>query len=184
MKKFLFLAITAVALSSCAYVEKFLPKKAEPQLDYLERSSKLDIKKFFNGDLEGFAITQDQDGKITGTQTIKINGKWDENKGVVQYNFSYDNGKKDSRTWLITLDPDNTFDAVGHDITAPAKGKQIGNASQMIYSLLLPDPMGKKEVSFVDKVYLVDDKAAIMISDFKRGYGDSGRTIISLKKIN
>lgn len=181
MKK-LFAALFLISLlSSCTVLQNF-NKSAE--IDYLEKGAKIDFKKFFSGDIEGFAITQDQNGKISGTQTVKINGKWDENKGVIQQNFIYADGKKDSRTWLITFNDNGTFDAVGHDVSSPAKGKQIGNAAQMIYSLLLSENGVKREVKFEDKMYLVDDKSMIVISDFKKGFSSSGKSIFSLKKLN
>lgn len=180
LSKFLIISITASLLSSCAFLQNF---NKHPEVDSLDKGVKIDIRKFLNGDLEGFAIVQDGDGKIIDTQTIKINGKWDENKGVVQQNFIFANGKKDSRTWLITLEENGTFDAVGHNVTAPAQGKQIGNAMQMFYTLSLPAEVGKQNVSFEDKIYLVDDKSAIMISSFKKGFSSSGKFIISLKKL-
>jgi Protein of unknown function (DUF3833) len=179
---FRFFAVIAVisSLSSCAYFESL---NKSPDLDYLDKGAKMDIKKFFNGEVEGFAITKDEDDKIIGTQTIKITGKWEENKGVVQQNFVYSDGKKDNRTWLITINPDGTFDAVGHDVSSLGKGKQSGNAAQMTYSLLI---VGKKdtkqEMKFEDRIYLIDEKSAIMISNFGGGYNPFGQTVFSLKK--
>lgn len=180
MKK-ISLAIALVALvSSCS----FNGFKKPAELVALERGSKFEMKKFFTGDVEGFAIIQDGEGKIIETQTFKINGKWDENKGVIQQNFSYGSGDKDSRTWLVTLEDNGTFTAIGHDIAAPAQGRQLGNAMQMTYDLLLPGQDKQKiRVSFDDKVYLVDDKSAIMISESKVGFSGNKRSIISLKKL-
>ncbi len=180
MKKFLYIAALVSLLSSCAYINNF--KKA-PEVDYLDRGVKIDIRKFLNGELEGFAVMQDGNGKIIGTETIKISAKWDDNKGVMQQNFIYFDGKKDSRTWLITLEDDGTFSAVGHDVTSAAQGKQIGNAMEMIYTLSLRGSAGKEQVRFVDKIYLVDEKSAIMISDSRKNFGSSGKAIIALKKI-
>jgi hypothetical protein len=192
MKNFLSLVVAIVAIlgsSSCAFLENFNSKKDSTSLDYIKNSSfKMDIKKFFNGDLEAFAIKQNASGKIIGTFTIKISGKWDENKGTVQQNFIYDDGTKDNRTWLITLDSDGTFNAVGHDVFVPAQGKQMGNAAQSNYTLILPSKNGKEEIIFEDKMYLVDEKSMIMISKFDNKKADpssensSGKTIISIKK--
>jgi hypothetical protein len=188
MKNFarLSLALTlASLLASCANIEQFIAsRKPAPELDYLDRGVKMDIKNFFNGDIESFAITQDQNGKISGTSTSKINSKWEENKGVMQEIFFDDKSKKDSRTWLITSNQDGTFDMVGHDMLTPVKGKQIGNAAQMIYSLSINAEGVKQEVKFEDKVYLVDEKSAVMISNFRKQNGQSGRVIRSLKKIS
>lgn len=188
MKNFskIFVAIfIASTLSSCAVIQNFLAPKAAPQLDYLDGATKMDIKKFFNGDLEGFAIKQDSNGKITSTLTTKINGKWDDNKGVIQQNFLYNDGTKDSRTWLVTVDSDGTFDAVGHDVAVPAKGKQSGNAAQSLYSLTLGSKTGKEEVNFEERMYLVDEKSMIMIVNFDKKKSDpnsAGKIIFSLIK--
>ena len=171
-------------ISSCSYLQNFVPKSSFSELDTVDNVAKLDIKSFFNGDLEGFAISQDQNGNITGTNTIKINASWEGNKGIIQEVFIYNGGKKDSRTWLVTFEDDGTFDAVGHNVASPAKGRQIGNAAQMIYSLLIPANGVKEEVKFEDKMYLVDEKSMIKISSFRKNYSSSGKNIISLKKVN
>ncbi len=176
-----------LSISSCAAFGGLLHKKEAPKLDYIDGSVKMDMKKFFDGDLEGFAIKQDESGKITGTVTAKINGKWEENKGVVQFNYRHSDGTKDSRTWLITVNSDNSFDAVGHDIIKAASGKQSGNAAQSIYSLNIGQKGNREEVEFEDKIYLVDEKSAIMTSIFKAKKSDkgtAGKIIFSLKKIS
>ena len=88
-------------------------------MDYLEKGTKFDVKNFFNGDIEGFGILQDSDGKIKGTKTVKISSKWEGDKGVMQQNWISSDGTKESRTWLITLGSDGLFSAVGHDVISP-----------------------------------------------------------------
>jgi hypothetical protein len=181
MKKFSLAILFLSLLSSCT----ILQGQKTSQLDYLEKGAKFDVKSFFNGNIDAFAITQDSSGKIIDTETVKINGSWEENKGVIKQSFVYASGGKDSRTWLITLDEGGNFTAIGHDVAAPAQGKQVGNAMQMIYALLLPGKIKgeKSKVSFEDKVYLVDENSAIMISSSSAGFGDSKKTIISLRKL-
>ena len=174
-----------LSISSCAMIQDLFGSKKVADLDYLDGANKMDMKKFFDGNIEAFAIKQDTNGKIIATFTAKINGKWDDNKGVIQQNFLYSDGTKDSRTWLVTLDTDGTFDAVGHNVSIPAKGKQIGNAAQSNYSLSLSSKTGKEEVNFEDKMYLVDENSMIMISNFGNKKSDkiaSGKIIYSLKK--
>jgi hypothetical protein len=72
---------------------------------------------------------------------------------------------------------------IGHDIVSPVKGKQLGNAVQMIYSLSMPVGGVKQEVKFEDKVYLSDEKSAIKISKIKNKSGSPSKVITSLKKI-
>ncbi len=183
MKKISSAILLLSLLPSCAALNNF---NKPSELDSISKGAKFDIKKFFEGDVEGFAIIQDSSGKIIDTEALKINGKWDGNKGVIQQNFVYASGNKDSRTWLITMDESgSTFSAIGHDIAAPAQGKQVGNAMQMIYALMLPGKMDKQKVkvNFEDKIYLVDDESAIMISNFAAGFSSPSKSIISLKKV-
>jgi hypothetical protein len=179
MKKFSLIVISALFLSSCV-----LDGQNVSQLDYLKRGAEFDVKKFFDGDVDGFAIVQDANGKILDTKSIKIEGSWEEEKGVIKKVFTSSRGKKDSRTWLITMDQGGSFTAIGHDIAAPAQGEQAGNAMRMIYSLLLPGNIkGQKEaVNFEDKIYAVTADSAIMISTSRTGLGEVEKTTISLKK--
>lgn len=182
MKKILSAILLASLLSSCALLQNF---RKPAEIDSLDKGAKFDVKKFFNGDIEGFALIQDQDGKIIDTETLKINGKWDDNKGVIQQNFVYGSGAKDNRTWLITLDDNgSTFEAVGHDVVVAAQGKQVGNAMQMSYTLSISNKGEKQKISFDDRIYLIDEKSAIMISKSTIGFSSSKKFIISLKKLN
>lgn len=169
---------------SCSAIEQFRDsRKPAPELDYIDQGVKMDIRSFFNGQLESFSITQDQNEKIVGSGTSKINASWEGDKGVIQELFFDNSGKKDSRTWLVTLNSDGTFSMIGHDIVSPVKGKQLGNAVQMIYSLSIPVDGVKQEVKFEDKVYLSDEKSAIKISKIKNKSGSPSKVITSLKKI-
>lgn len=180
------LLVTVMTLSSCSILSS---KKVLEPIDYLNNTVKMDLKQFFNGNIEAFSIKQDKNGKIIGTETIKIEAQWDKNKGVIKKSFYSNKGKKDNRTWLITLESDGTFNAVGHDVGTPAKGKQIGNAAQSTYSLMLKGASGKQEVLFEDRMYLVNKNSMIIISNFRQkkpsgtdNNNSSGKYIISLKK--
>lgn len=183
MKKIICLTALFFA-SSCA----LLDKQEFTRLDYLDKGARMDIKKFFDGKIEGFAIVQDEKGDISDTSVISVEASWEENKGVIKQNYKYANGQKDSRTWLITLDNGGeTFSAIGHDVATPAQGRKVGNAMQMIYALLLPGNMkGQKEtVKFEDKYYLTDENSAIVISQSHLGFGGKKtKTIMSLKRLS
>lgn len=181
--------LTLFLSNSCALLQK-QEKVAEP-LDYIKGSTvKMNYRDFFNGKLEGFAIKKGQDGKITNSFKVEITGNWDDNRGVVKYNYIYFDGKKDSRTWLVTVDRDGTYEAIGHDVARPAQGEQIGNSARASYSLKISDKKTKEEVLFTEQMYLVDSESMILIQDYKKlnpsleqGDRDNyGQIIVSLKK--
>ncbi|MDX2083744.1 MAG: DUF3833 family protein [Rickettsiales bacterium] len=181
LTKLITIIFSITILSSCAFIEKYTSQKPA-EVTSLDRP-KLDLKSFFNGDLEIFAITQDKNGKIIGSYSGKMNGKWDENKGVLQQNITYDDGKRDSRTWLITLYSNGEFEAVGHDFIAPMQGKQSGNAMRMIYTLSILQNDKKQQTDYEDNFYLVDERSAIGISTIKKFKRPAGRSIISYRKL-
>lgn len=201
MKKFIRASLICLTLNlatSCAFLEKFSESKAPAPIDYLENAQKMDIKKFFDGDIEGFSIKQGENGKIIETQSVKISANWDENKGVIKKNNLSNDGSKDNRTWLVTLNSDGTIEAVGHDVVSPAKGKQVGNAAQISYSLMIGDKsstkegVSREEVLFEERMYLVSESEMILITNFKKkeNYNKKadnksfGKIITSLKKIS
>lgn len=187
MKKILNLLILTFALqtiSSCAYLENFAGQrnKAVPQIDYLSNGAKLNLKTFFNGELEAFAIVKDANDQIQSTYTTKMNGSWDENQGSVRHNSVYNNGKKDNRTWLITLSDNGEYHVIGHDFVKEADGKQMGNSSLLNYSLKQNYQDKKQEIDFEDRLYLVNENSAIVISIARQGKTVISKSIISIKK--
>ncbi len=188
----IFLALTVIIFSSsCALIRKLSETKPLPQIDYLEKAQKMDFQKFFNGNLDGFSIKQGVDGKIIETQTFKISANWDENKGVIKKTMVSNSGAKDIRTWLVTMNDDGTFEAIGHDVVVAAKGKQIGNAAQSFYSLMLGEKNAKDEFLFEERMYLVGENEMMMITNFEKKKNKNskpdnnsfGKVISSIRKI-
>lgn len=180
------LALTLQSVASCAYLDKLMAPKtaAVPQIDYLNTTSKLNLKTFLNGNIDSYAVTFDENGKIQSTYTAKINGTWDENRGTVRFNYVYNNGKKENRTWLVTFNENGEYSAIGHDFVGEATGKQLGNASLINYNLMIPLKDKKQQVEFEDRIYQIDENSAIMTSVAKQGKTTISNSIVSLKKNN
>ncbi len=177
-----FLFVTFIA-SSASFGGLFSKKPLE--IDYLDGSIKMDVKSFFSGDIESFSIVKDSHDKIISTNTAKLNGKWEENRGVLKYDFTYLDGSKDNKIWFITLNSDSTFNIVGHDVAAQFEGKQIGNVAYMDYVLVSRGKNNEQiRTSYEDKMYLVNEKSVILISKLKRSGEDFGTVITSLRKIS
>jgi len=185
------IAITALLFSSsCAGLFQDDKKPVDP-IDYISGAEKFDYKNFFDGAIDGFAIVKNQNGKIISTKKVYIDAEWEGNKGIVKNKYVYNDGKKDSRTWLVTLSKDGTFDAVGHDVTTPAQGRQVANAAQSTYTLKIRDDKGSENVSYEERMYLVDEDSMIMITNYRKQNPDPspeasnnfGQIITSLHKV-
>lgn len=178
ISRFLLLSTLLFCVTSCA---SLFPKKPQ-EIDYLDNSVKMDIKSFFTGDIEAFSIVKNSSDKIISTNSSKISGKWEENRGILKYDFTYLDGSKDSRTWFITLNSDSSFEIVGHDVAAGFTGNQIGNIAYMNYVLVSRGNKAQIRTNYEDKMYLVNEKSMILITNFRKADGDYGTIITSLRK--
>lgn len=175
-------AIFCLFISSCANINQEAEKQALLPLNYLDPAPKYNIKNFLDGNLEISAIVQDENDKIISSFSGKINGKWEENKGTVSFSYKNNSGKKESRTWLISLTDDENYQVIGHDFLSPAKGRQMGNASQIIYSMSYEFKEKKDIIDFEENLYLVDQNSAIIIAKLSTKQIKLGKIIFSIKK--
>lgn len=145
---------------------------------------KFNVKSFFDGGIEGFGITQNENGQIIATQKINISAKWTDKRGVIEKSYSSSDGDKDNVTWLVDLKDSGVFSVLGHGFTSSSEGKQIGNAMQITYKNSIPKQDGSKEESeVVENYYLVDEDSLILISNKKTAQGVKTKSIVSLKKV-
>lgn len=182
IKKLISLFALISLTASCNIIKKPQPVQ-ELNPASLNDAIKADYKKFFDGDIEAFSVIFDENDKITATKIIKINGDWEENKGIIRQRFVDNKGNRDSRTWLITLEDNNKFTAIGHDSASPANGIVSGNAIQMRYTLLVPYLGVKEKINFLDTMYMVDENSMIKISEFSKNDKKIGKKIVSLTKV-
>ncbi len=132
-------------------------------------ATKVEFKSFFKGDIELQGIEQDKDGRIISIFTGKDKVSWEENRGVIQQSMVYGDGKKDSRTWLLTFDNDTDFGIVVHDLNGIATGQTGNNLVNMSYTLYLPKGDKKQNVQFREVVYFINQSTAISIADNNLG---------------
>lgn len=174
----LFFALTLT--TSCTH--SLFSSASKVNHSYLPKNFKGDFQSFFNGDIEGFSIIKDKDGNITNARKISVSGSWEDNKGIIRKKFTDKDNKKTSRTWLLTLNPDGSFTAIGHDALNGAKGTTTGNMTHINYRLSLDINENKSPTTYDENMYLIDGDSMIMITKFESDNGDKGKEITSLKK--
>ncbi len=158
MKKILII-ICFMSLFSCSI--------KDPKF-YQNNSPKFDVRKYFNGKLEAYGVVKDWRGKVNRRFNATMEGKWQGNEGILEEDFIFDDGEKQSRTWKIKVLDDNNFTASAGDVVGEATGKQHGNALRMDY--VLRTPVGKKtyDLTIEDWIYLIDENHAINESKIKK----------------
>ena len=154
--------ISSMSLFSCSNLS---PK------DYQNNQPKLDIRQYLNGKVKAWGVLEDRSGKITRRFVVDMIGKWQDNKGILEEDFIFDDGEKSRRVWTIIFDDENNFTATADDVIGQATGSQYGNALQMKYVLDLvvdKEKQTRYHVSLDDWMYLIDEKILVNKSTIKK----------------
>lgn len=129
--------------------------------DYAKLEPKMDMRQFFNGEIEGWGSVFDWAGKQNTRFTVNIKAYWTGNNGTLEEDFVYDDGRKDRRVWSVAMNDNGTFSAKAHDVIGEAAGVQKGNAVNMSYLLRIPRGKSTIDLSMDDWMYLIDSKTVL-----------------------
>jgi hypothetical protein len=126
--------------------------------DYEGGQPVMDIREFFNGNVEAWGVFIDRSGKADPTFYVAMKGSWQGNDGELEEHFDYSDGHKQERAWTIRFDDEHHFTATAHDAIGEAKGVQYGNAVNMRYVLAVTTKEGKTyNMSMDDWMYRVGE---------------------------
>ena len=103
---------------------------------------------------------RDRGGKVLRRFVVKIDARWQGEKGVLEEHFDWSDGKTEFRRWEIEKDGDHYRGTAG-DVVGTAAGEAAGNALQWRYTLALPVGERIWHVQFDDWMYLLDDKVML-----------------------
>jgi hypothetical protein len=149
---------------------------------YQDRKTKLDLKKFFNGDIEGWGAIFDWQGRQIRNFSVKIKGTWDQNKGVLHEQFEFNDGEKVERKWDIEFSDENRFVGKAHDIIDRAKGIEKGNAVNINYVLQVPYNKSTINLNMDDWMYLIEENIVLNRTDMKKFGFKVGEIVLFMKK--
>jgi hypothetical protein len=149
----LFLATTAaLLLSACA---------APNVADYADQKPVLDLKTYFNGELEAHGLFTDRSGRVQRRFVVQMTGTWSGNQGTLDERFTYSDGKTERRIWRLTDEGNGRWSGRADDVLGVAEGRSAGNALNWRYTLKLPVDGTVYEVQFDDWMYLMDQRVML-----------------------
>ena len=151
---------------------------------YRNEKPQLDLKRYFNGTVDGWGMVQDRSGRVLRRFHVVIVASWDDNKGddskgddskgVLDESFDWSDGKKERRVWHIVKTGDRYSGSAG-DVVGRAAGEAAGNTLRWAYVLKLPPEQGGYEVDVDDWMFLLDDETLLnrsTINKFGIRFGD------------
>jgi hypothetical protein len=172
MLKGMFILCIAWLVSACGVT---------PQ-DYEGETPVLDMKTYFNGELQAWGLFQDYTGKVVKRFHVAMTGKWDDNKGVLDEHFTYADGTKQRRTWKLNRIDEHNYTGTADDVIGEAKGVAHGHALRWQYVLALEVDDDVYHVHFDDWMYLIDENTMINRSVMSKFGISLGEVILVFRK--
>jgi hypothetical protein len=161
----------------------FLPGCNNNSIDYYEsKKHKIDLRSFFNGDIEGWGAIFDFNGQQTRSFYVKLKGTWNGNDGILEEWFDFDDGEKMERRWDIKYSNDTMFIGKAADIIDHAEGKQIGNAVNLHYTLQVPYNDSTINLNMNDWMYLIGKDLVLNRTEMKKFGFKVGEIVLFMKK--
>lgn len=150
--------------------------------DYRAEQPTLDLRQYFNGDLNAWGMFQDRSGKVVKRFHVAMKASWQGDVGTLDEDFTYADGSKQKRVWTLTRQPDGSYIGRADDVVGEARGEVAGNALRWRYVLALPVDGKVYHVNFDDWMYLIDDKVMLNRSFMSKFGIELGQVTLSFTK--
>ncbi len=149
---------------------------------YRDQRPVLDLRQYFDGEIEAQGMFQNRSGEVVRRFTVAIKGSWQGNVGTLEEDFFYSDGTTDRRVWTITRIDEHNYTGTADDVIGEATGKAYGNALHWRYVLAL-DVDGKTyKVDFDDWMYLIDEKIMLNRSEMRKFGFRLGEVTLAFRK--
>ena len=151
MLKRWFAALAAPLLAACAGVDVG---------QYAGEKPALDLRRYFDGTIDGTGMFQDRSGKVVSRFNVTIVATWSGDTGTLDESFEYADGKREKRVWTIVKQGDRYTGTAG-DVVGPAVGVAAGNVLHWTYVLALPVEGRTWNMHMDDWMVLVDERTML-----------------------
>lgn len=163
-----FLIGAGLVLAAVVMRRQFFEFRAQTAEDYRDGHPRFDLATHLNGKMLCEGAIFGPTGRVTSTFVARFDAKWDNNVGVIDEHFVYDDGETQDRQWTITLGEDGNFTATAPDVLDTGKGSQAGAAVLFRYRIKVPESAGGYVLSAFDCMYLTSDGTIINRSQFRK----------------
>lgn len=146
----------------------FLSFRSQNPESYAGSEPKLLLDQHLVGPILSEGLIFGPTGKMTNSFVAEMYGEWDGNTGTLAEEFTYSNGRKQSRKWFLTKGEGNTFSATADDIVGEAQGVMSGSTIKMEYTIILPEEAGGHTLNVTDWLYLTQDGVIMNRSELRK----------------
>jgi hypothetical protein len=172
MLKSVLIGTVALALAGCATVDV---------ANYRAERPPLDLAQYFNGTVDGWGMVQDRSGQVLRRFTVRIDAKWDGNRGTLDEHFEFSDGEKQNRVWTLVKDGDR-YTGTAADVVGTGQGIQQGNAFNMRYVLRVPWSGRTIDLDMDDWMWRIDDQTVLNRATMTKFGFRVGEVTLSFRK--
>ncbi|QSX36680.1 DUF3833 domain-containing protein [Shewanella sedimentimangrovi] len=152
--------------------------------EYRGSSPNWDLANFFNGPLVAHGIVLDRSGSVGSRFTATLQGDWQNGKGRLFEQFYFDDGRRETRTWILEQSADGSWRGRADDVVGEASGHTQGFALNWRYTLNLRLPDGEQvKVDFDDWMYLLDQQRLINRAEIQKWGFRVGEVLLYIEKL-
>ena len=99
----------------------------------------------------------DRSGKVLQRFTVAMRGTWQGERGTLDEDFTYADGRREKRVWHIVREGPGRYTGRAGDVVGEARGIAAGNALNWRYTLEVPVGGDRYHLDFDDWMFLIDD---------------------------
>lgn len=172
LKTLIVILISITSLISCGATLK----------EYQDTTPEFNLETFFTGDLKGWGLVKNRQGKVTQRFSVDMNGTWNNNQGTLYELFKYSDGRTQERIWKLINNEDGTSTGTAGDVVGTATGKHEGFAFNWSYQLLVDTNDGQLKVTLHDWLYQIDQHAVVSEAQIKKFGINVGEVLVFIVK--
>jgi hypothetical protein len=164
----LFAALLLLIIVAMVAKNIFLGFRTQTPADYAKAGPAFSIKKHLSGEILSEGLIFGPTGKMTNSFVARMVGNWEGDVGTLTEDFTYSNGRKQSRKWFLKLGDDNSFTATADDIIGEARGVVSGSTISIEYTIILPEEAGGHTLTVTDWLYLTESGVIMNRSELRK----------------
>ena len=120
-----------------------------------------ELLEYFNGKTKAWGLVVDRFGNLQRTFKVKLIGKTNDNHLLLKEYFTYNDGEKEYREWVIKKTETGSYEGKSKDTIGIAEGKKVGNTMRMFYDTTISIGESEIRVSFDDRFVKADKNVLI-----------------------
>ena len=150
-----------VIIIFCLVASIFMGCSNPKMENVLSKDISFELLEYFDGKTFAWGLVVDRFGNLRRSFKVKLIGKRDNKKLLLKEYFTYNDGEREYREWVITKTKNGLYEGTSKDTIGVAKGKKIGNTMRMVYDTTISIGDTDIRVSFDDQFVKADKKVVI-----------------------